>query len=139
MELLARMGDKQRDRFFRDCDRACLRGVIVVYRTAAGCIRTAPVVEFSNAKSLQRPLTRALERKAKALGKAKAKKYVTMLAIDVEREDARDYLADGVRIPDLPPTIDHLWLFVRSADGSLEAAFHAARTREQRRLQRLPV
>jgi hypothetical protein len=40
--------------------------------------------------------------------------------VDVEREDTIGYLAEGVRVPDFAPKIDHLWLFVRGSDGTLE-------------------
>lgn len=59
-----------------------------------------------------------------------------MLAIDVERDDATSYLAEAVKVPDLAPNIDHLWLLVRaSADGNLHEAFYAKR--DARRLERM--
>lgn len=59
-----------------------------------------------------------------------------MLAVDVEREETRYYLAEGVKMPDFPPVIDHLWVFVReSPGGKLEAVFHASR--HQRPLKEL--
>jgi hypothetical protein len=136
MDLLDRMGNRLRGDFIRDCDHARLKGVIVVRRESANGIRVHPVVEWSDAKSLQRPFARAFRDKSAALGIAKAKCYVTMLALDVERGDTREYLAEGVKMPDFAPTIDHLWLFVReSPDGELEAVFYARR--DQRRLKRL--
>jgi hypothetical protein len=87
MDLLQRMGDRLRGDFIRDCGYARLEGVILVRRELANGIRVLPIVELSDSKSLQRPLARAFRDKAAALGIAKAKGYVTMLAIDVERED----------------------------------------------------
>jgi hypothetical protein len=118
-DLLYRMGE----RFMRDCDTARLAGVILITRTSEGGLRVFPVVEFSDSKSLQRPLTRAFARKASSMGRAKARGYVTMLGVDVEREDASGYLSEAVKAPGFPSTIDHLWLFDRRSGK----AFHAKR------------
>ncbi len=124
-DLLHRMGKG----FMRDCDRARMAGVILISRNEANGLRVIPVAEFSDSKSLQRPLARAFLKKTASLGRAKAHGYVTMLAVDVEREDARGYLGEGTKAPGFPVEIDHLWLFVRG----LGKAFHAKR--DERRLQ----
>lgn len=124
-DLLHRMGE----RFMRDCDRARMAGVILIIRNEANGLRVIPVAEFSDSKSLQRPLARAFLKKTASLGRAKARGYVTMLAVDVEREDARGYLGEGTKAPGFPVEIDYLWLFVRG----LGKAFYAKR--DNRRLQ----
>jgi hypothetical protein len=124
-DLLHRMGE----RFMRDCDRARMAGVILISRKEANGLRLIPVAEFSDSKSLQRPLARAFLKKTAPLGRAKARGYVTMLAVDVEREDARGYLGEGTKAPGFPVEIDHLWLLVRG----LGKAFYAKR--DDRRLQ----
>jgi hypothetical protein len=124
-DLLHRVGE----RFMRDCDTARLAGVILITRRSEGGLRVFPVVEFSDSKSLQRPLTRAFARKASSMGKAKARGYVTMLAVDVEREDASGYVSEGVKAPGFPSTIDHLWLVDRRSNK----VFHAKR--DDRRLR----
>ena len=124
-DLLYRMGD----RFMRDCDTARLAGVILITRRSEGGLWVLPVVECSNSKSLEWPLTRAFARKAPSMGRAKTRGYVTMLAIDIEREDAGGYLSAGVKAPVFPSTIDHLWLFDRGSGK----AFHAKR--DDRRLR----
>jgi hypothetical protein len=128
-DLLYRMGE----RFMRDCDTARLAGVILVTRRSEGGLRVFPVVEFSDSRSLQRPLTRAFARKAASMGRAKARGYVTMLAVDVEREDASGYLSERVKAPGFPSTIDHLWLFDRKSGR----AFHAKR--DDRRMRALEL
>ncbi|MEO8291747.1 MAG: hypothetical protein ABI635_01300 [Actinomycetota bacterium] len=110
-DLIYRMGEN----FYRDADAARMAGVILITRNETGGVRLIPGFEFSDSRSLQRPLARALERKATSLGRAKTLGYVTMLGVDVEREDASDYLAEGVRAPGFPVDIDHLWLVVRGS------------------------
>jgi hypothetical protein len=136
IDVLHRMGNRLMRDFFRDCEDARLKGVILVRRESAKGIQILPIEEFSDSRSLQRPLARAFRAKARSLGIAKAKGYVTILAVDVEREDALGYLREGVRVPDLALAIDHVWLFAReSPGGALEATFCARR--DQRRVKRL--
>jgi hypothetical protein len=128
-DLIVRMGDP----FMRDCEQARVAGVILITRNDKGGLRVVPVAEFSDSKSLQRPLARAFANKTKSLGRAMERGYVTMLAADVEREDARVYLSTGVKAPGFPPQIDHLWLLVRGANK----VFYAKR--DDRRLQELDL
>jgi len=128
-DLIVRLGDP----FMRDCEQARMAGVIMITRNDAGGLRIVPVAEFSDSKSLQRPVARAFANKTKSLGRARERGYVTMLAADVEREDARVYLAGSVRAPGFPPQIDHLWLLVRGANK----VFYAKR--DDRRLQELDL
>jgi len=58
---------------------------------------------------------------------------VTMLAVDVEREDASGYLTEGTKAPGFPLEIDHLWLFVRGSSK----AFYAKR--DERRFRALDI
>jgi hypothetical protein len=126
-DLIYRMGEG----FMRDCDRARMAGVVLITKNAAGGLHVIPIVEFSDSKSLQRPLARAFERKTASLRRAKAKGYVTMLAVDVEREDTSGYLTEGTRAPGFPNEIDHVWLFVRGSSK----VFHAKR--DERRFRAL--
>jgi hypothetical protein len=64
-DLIFRMGE----RFMRDCERARMAGVILITKNDAGGLRVIPIVEFSESKSLQRPLARAFEKKTPSLGK----------------------------------------------------------------------
>jgi hypothetical protein len=141
MELFQRLQSVKGRDFTKECREARLRGVILVQRLQANGIVVIPVAESSDHRSLQRPIARALMEKAsRSLGTAKDRGYVTMLAVDVERKDTRDYLAAGVRMWDFPPKIDHLFLFVRKIPrGDLDSAFHANRSREGRTLKRLEV
>ncbi len=59
--------------------------------------------------------------------------YVTMLAVDVEREDASGYVDEGTKTPDFPIVIDHLWLFVRESSRVLYAK------RDERRFRLLDL
>jgi hypothetical protein len=127
--LLHRMGE----RFMQDCDTARLAGIILIARRSEGRLRVLPVVESSDSKSLQRPLTKAFAQKASSMGRAKARGYVTMLAVDVEREDASGHLSGGVKAPGFPSTIDDLWLFDRGSDK----AFHAKRDDRRHRPNRV--
>jgi hypothetical protein len=141
MDLLARM-QKVKDRdFAEECSDARLKGVNEVQRGSTPGVLVMWVDEFSDDRSLQRPLARAFGAKASgSLGVAKDRGYVTMLAVDVERADARNYISDGVKIRDFPAKVDHLFLFVRETlSGDLEAAFYANRSREGRRLKRLAL
>lgn len=117
--LLERMGR----RFMRDCDRAQMAGVILISKNEANGLRVIQVAEFSDSKSLERPLARSFLKKTASLGRAKARGYVTMLAVDVEREDAIGYLSKDAKAPGFPVEIDHLWLFIRG----LGKAFYARR------------
>jgi len=128
-DLIHRMGQ----RFMRDCERARMAGVILIKRAEANGLRVIPVAEFSDSKSLQRPLARAFLKKTASLGRAKARGYVTMLAVDVQREDASGYLGEGTKTPGFPVEIDHVWLLVRG----LGKAFHAKR--DDRRLQMIDL
>lgn len=129
-DLLSRMGNG----FMQDCDRARMAGVILVGRGNGDGIHVMPVVEFSDSRSLQRPLARAFEKKTASLGKAKRRGYVTMLGVDVEREDAHGYLNEATRAPGFPLEIDHLWLIVRG----LGKAFYARRDDRRFRMIDLP-
>jgi hypothetical protein len=129
-DLLYRMGN----RFMRDFDRARMAGVILISRNEAHGLRVIPLAEFSDSRSLQRPLARAFLKKAVSLGRAKARGYVTMLAVDVEREDASGYLSEGTKAPGFPVEIDHLWLFVRGSGK----AFYAKRDDRRLRVLDLP-
>lgn len=129
-DLLSRMGQ----RFMRDCDQARMAGVILVSRGEANGLRVIQVAEFSDSKSLQRPLARAFLNKKVSLGRAKARGYVTMLAVDVEREDASGHLSKDTKAPGFPVEIDHLWLFVRGSGK----AFHAKRDDRRFRVLDLP-
>jgi hypothetical protein len=77
-----------------DCDAARKAGVVLITRNAMSGLRVVPVAEFSDSRSLQRPLARTFDEKTASLGRAKKRGYVTMLAVDVEREDARGYLRE---------------------------------------------
>jgi hypothetical protein len=138
-ELFQRLQSVRGRDFTKECRDARLKGVILIERLQANGILVIPVVESSDHQSLQRPIARALMEKAtRSLGTAKDRGYVTMLAVDVERKDTRDYLVAGVRMWDFAPKIDHLLLFVRKIPGGdLDSAFYANRTREGRRLKRL--
>jgi hypothetical protein len=138
-ELFQRLQSFKGRDFTKECRDARLKGVILIERLQANGILVIPVVESSDHQSLQRPIARALMEKAtRSLGTAKDRGYVTMLAVDVERKDTRDYLAAGVRMWDFAPKIDHLLLFVRKIPGGdLDSAFYANRTREGGRLKRL--
>jgi len=140
MDLFARM-QKVKDRdFAEECIDARLKGVNEIQRLSSPSVLVMWVDEFSDDRSLQRPLARAFTAKASgSLGVAKDRGYVTMIAVDIERRDARDYISDGVKIRDFPPKIDHLWLFLRDSDGALDGAFRANRSREGRRLKRLDL
>ena len=129
LDLISRMGEA----FIRDCDRARMAGVILITRNESGGVRVTPVAELSDSKTLQRPLARAFEKKTASLGRAKQRGYVTMLAVDVERDDASGYLSDGIRAPGFPAVIDHLWLFVRGSEN----VFYAKR--DNRRLMALDL
>jgi hypothetical protein len=127
--------------FTKECSAARLKGEILIQRRLAGGILVVPVEEFSDHKSLQRPLACAFEEKlSRALGIAKDRKYVTMLAVDVERADTRGYLGGGrqdARLPaeDRPPVP------VRSEDsgrGPGRGVLCQA-DREGRRLKRLDL
>jgi hypothetical protein len=124
-DLLYRMGS----RFMHDCDLARMAGVILITRNAANGLRVITVAESSDSRSLQRPLARAFDRKTASLAKAKKRGYVTMLAVDVEREDSVGYVSEGTRAPGFPPVIDHLWLFFRGPSR----VFHARRDDRQLR------
>jgi len=140
MALQGRLRQVKGRDFAKECREARLKGVIEVRRLPKPETHVFPVVEFSDHKSLQRPLARAMrEKAARSLGIAKDRDYVTMLAVDVEREDARSYLGEGVRVPDFTEKIDHLWLFVRGDGGDLEDGFYASRSRERRRMTRLDL
>jgi hypothetical protein len=141
MELFQRLQSVKGRDFTKECREARLRGVILVQRLQANGILVIRVVETSDHHSLQRPIARAMGKKAsRSLGPAKDRGYVTMLAVDVERKDTRDYLAADVRMWDFPPKIDHLFLFVRKIPGGdLDSAFHANRSREGRTLERLEL
>ena len=96
---------KGRD-FTKECGDARLKGEIEIQRRSEGRILVIPVLEFTDHKSLQRRLARALGEKAsRSLGVAKERGYVTMLAVDVERADTVGYLAEGVRMPDFASII----------------------------------
>jgi hypothetical protein len=129
-DLLSRMGKG----FMQDCDRARMAGVILLRRATVDGVHVIPVVEFSDSKSLQRPLARSFEKKRASLGKAKARDYVTMLGVDVEREDAHGYLNEATRAPGFPVEIDHLWLIVRGVGK----AFYARRDDRHLRVVDLP-
>ena len=134
LDLLQRMGS----RFMQDCEAARLAGVVLVRRESANGITVFPVSEWSDSKSLHRPLTRVFERKASALSVAKGRGYVTMLAVDTERQDARDYLREGIKVRDFPQAIDHLWVLLRGlSGGEMDTAFHARR--DTPRLKRVLV
>lgn len=138
MDLFQRLQRVKGRDFTRECHEARLKGVILIQRRQADGILVIPVVESSDHQSLQRPIARALGEKAsRSLGIAKDRGYWTILAIDVERKDTRDYLAAGVRMWDFAPKIDHLFLFVRDDAGGLATAYYANRDREGRRLKRL--
>lgn len=141
MELFQRLQSVKGRDFTKECREARLRGVILVQRLQANGIVVIPVAESSDHQSLQRPIARALGKKAsRSLGTAKERGYVTFLAVDVERKDTRDYLAAGVRMWDFAPKIDHLFLFVRKIPGGdLDSAFYANRSREGRTLKRLEL
>lgn len=129
-DLIYRMGEG----FMRDCDAARMAGVILIRRNQTGGLRVIPVAEFSDSKSLQRPLARTFEKKTATLGRAKKLGYITMLAVDVEREDASGYLAEGVRAPGFPIVLDHLWLVVRGSGK----VFYAKRDNRRFRVLDLP-
>jgi hypothetical protein len=116
-DLIYRMGEA----FMRDCDAARMAGVILITRNESGGLRIVPVAEFSDSKSLKRPLARTFEKKTASLGRAKKRGYVTMLAVDVEREDARGFLAERVKAPGFPVGLDHLWLIVRESNKAYYA------------------
>lgn len=139
MELFQRLQSVKGRDFTKECREARLKGVILIQRLQSNGILVIPVVDSSDHHSLQRPIARTLGEKAsRSLGIAKDRGYVTMLAVDVERKDTRDFLAGGVRMWDFAPKIDHLFLFVRKTPGGeLESAFYANRSRESRRLRRL--
>ncbi len=141
MDLLQRIQRVKGRDFTRECREARLQGVIQVQRRQGNGILVIPVVESSDHQSLQRPIARALGKKASgSLGEAKDRGYWTILAIDVERIDTPEYLGAGVKLWDFPPGIDHLFLFVRNGpDGDLETALYANRTRKGRRLKRLAL
>jgi hypothetical protein len=130
-DLLYRMGN----RFMNDCERARMAGVILISRNEANGLRVIGAAEFSDSRSLQRPLSRVFTKKVASLGRAKARGYVTMLAVDVEREDARGYLGEGTEAPGFPVEIDHLWLFVRESGK----AFYAKRDDRHFRALDLPI
>ncbi|MEX0754977.1 MAG: hypothetical protein WD556_07660 [Actinomycetota bacterium] len=129
-DLLYRMGDT----FVRDCHRAQMAGAVLITRNEADGLRIVPVAEFSDSKSLLRPLTRALSAKEKSLALAKKRGYVTILGVDVEREDTTGYLAEGVRAPGFPRAVDHLWLCLREASK----VFYAKRDERRFRMFDLP-
>ncbi len=106
---------------------ARLRGVNEIQRLPSGDVLVIWVHEGSDHRSSQRPLVRAFAKKGSgSLRVAKDRGYVTILAVDVEREDTRTYLGAGVRVPDPGQKIDHLFMFVRKAPGGdLDAAFYA--------------
>jgi hypothetical protein len=140
MDLFARIQKVKGRDFVKECRDARVKGVIQVQRLSTDAVLVIPVQEFSNHRSLQRPLARAFEDKAsRSLGAAKDRGYVTMLAVDVERSDTAAFLAEGVRAPDFPRKIDHLWVFVRGGRGDLAAAFYANRTRAGRKFQALAL
>jgi hypothetical protein len=95
-------------------------------------VSALPVTEFSDSKSLLRPIARAFTKKSAPITKAKAMKYVTMLAIDVERADAHAYVDAGLKVRGFPAELDHVWLLMRrpGVDG-VESAFHASRAKPQ--------
>jgi hypothetical protein len=124
-DLIYRMGEG----FTRDCDAARMAGVILITRNQAGGLHIVPIVEFSDSKSLKRPLTRTFEKKTASLARAKRLGYVTMLGVDVERKDAKGYLADGLQAPGFPIVLDHLWVIVRESSK----VFYARR--DHRRFQ----
>jgi hypothetical protein len=124
-DLIHRMGEG----LMRDCEAARLAGVVLILRNKTGGLRVIPIAEFSDSRSLQRPLARTFAKKTASLGRAKKLRYVTMLAVDVEREDASGYLAGDVKAPGFPIVLDHLWVVVRERSK----IFHA--TREDRRFQ----
>lgn len=139
-DLFARMQRVKGRDFAEECSGARLQGVNEVQRLSSPSVLVVWVDESSDDRSLQRPLKRAFTAKASgSLGLAKDRGYVTMLAVDVERRDARNYISQGAKIRDFPPKIDHLWLFLRGASGELDSAFRANRSREGRRLMRLDV
>jgi hypothetical protein len=114
--------------FARDCHEARIAGVVELERRSEGTdLLLIPLTEFSNGKALLRPIARAFEKKATPLAKAKSRGYVTVLAIDVVRDDAGPYLTEGARVGDFPPPLDHLWLFLRGS-GGLSRAFYSNRT-----------
>jgi hypothetical protein len=129
-DLIYRMGKD----FMRDADRARMAGVILITRNKEGGLRILPVAEFSDGKSLQRPLARAFEKKTASLGRAKTKGYVTMLAVDIEREDARGYLGRDVEAPGFPTVLDHLWVIDRGSGK----VFHAKRDNQRFQVLALP-
>jgi hypothetical protein len=123
-DLLARMNH----RFFELCDQARLLGLVLLRKESAGDVQVLHVREFSDSNSLLRPLDRAMRQKAQTLSGCKQRGYWTMLAVDVEREDAQAELRPGVKVPGFPKDLDHLWLLVRREDGTgLGRAFYARR------------
>jgi len=131
-DLGADLASRLTAEFYEGVRQARLHGVISVARTDSGGVRTIRVEEFSDSRSLGRPLERAMAAKGMRLGRAKRRGYWTMLAIDVTRTDAERYLM-GYRLPGVPKGIDHVWLFVgQRPGGPLRAAFYA--NREERRL-----
>ena len=122
------LASRMQPHFYRACNQARLNGVIYVARKRSGGVWFLEGRESSDSHSLARPVDRAMVAKSKPLGVAKRRGYWTMLAIDVERQDAHGYLAEGVHAPRLPAEIDHLWLLVREApDGALRDAYYARR------------
>jgi len=121
-DLLHRMGR----RFMDDCEQARLNGVIQISRTSGDEVHLLPVEESSDSRSLRRPLERTLRDKTDALRRAKACGYVTMLGVEVVREDAQVELRRARRAPGFPASLDHLWLLVRDqGNGDLARAYHA--------------
>jgi hypothetical protein len=140
MDLFGRIQRVEGRDFVKECREARLMGVNEIRRLDSEDVQVIAIDELSDHRSFQRPIARALTRKASgSLGVAKTRGYVTMLAVGVERPDTVEYLRDGVKLPDFGPAIDHMYLFVRQSSGQVRSAFYANRTRQGRRLRRMEL
>jgi hypothetical protein len=103
-------------RFMDDCEQARLNGLIQISRTSGDEVQLLPMEEWSDSRSLRRPLERTLRNKADALRRAKACGHVTMLGVEVVREDAQVELRRARRAPGLPrpQTICGCWYATRA-------------------------